>query len=156
MNKKHYPKNWPSIREQILARDQYACQQCGAKQYAVGRYLPNGKYQSIGEQVPLVQPNTKRTRSYRRALQIARRHRRLFGQPCQVIVLAVAHLDQDTTNNAVDNLRTFCQRCHFAYDRMYNIPKLLAARKYGKHRGKNQLEITFSSPSKKKSFTKYQ
>lgn len=33
------------------------------------------------------------------------------------IVLTVAHVDQDATNNARENLRALCQRCHFELDR---------------------------------------
>lgn len=32
------------------------------------------------------------------------------------VVLTTAHLDHDTTNNDMSNLRHFCQRCHLAYD----------------------------------------
>lgn len=32
------------------------------------------------------------------------------------IVLTVAHLDHDPTNNADDNLAALCQKCHLAYD----------------------------------------
>ena len=33
------------------------------------------------------------------------------------VVLAVAHRDHDTTNNADANLAAFCQRCHMNHDR---------------------------------------
>lgn len=32
------------------------------------------------------------------------------------VVLTVAHLDHDTTNNHPDNLRALCQRCHLTHD----------------------------------------
>ena len=32
------------------------------------------------------------------------------------VILTVAHLDHDTTNNARENLRALCQRCHLRYD----------------------------------------
>lgn len=32
------------------------------------------------------------------------------------VVLTVAHLDHDPTNNKHDNLRAMCQRCHNRYD----------------------------------------
>lgn len=32
------------------------------------------------------------------------------------VVLTVAHLDHDTTNNADENLMAMCQRCHLTYD----------------------------------------
>ena len=32
------------------------------------------------------------------------------------VVLTVAHLDHDTTNNKPDNLRAMCQCCHLTHD----------------------------------------
>lgn len=32
------------------------------------------------------------------------------------IVLTVAHLDHNPANNAPENLRALCQRCHLRYD----------------------------------------
>ncbi len=32
------------------------------------------------------------------------------------VVLTVAHLDHDPTNNERDNLKCWCQRCHNTYD----------------------------------------
>lgn len=44
----------------------------------------------------------------------------VHGQPHPVtgsrVVLTVAHLDHDTTNNRFSNLRAWCQRCHLTYD----------------------------------------
>ena len=36
------------------------------------------------------------------------------------VILACAHLDQDTTNNKHSNLRSLCQECHLAHDRLDN------------------------------------
>ncbi len=42
------------------------------------------------------------------------------GEPHPVtgskVVLTVAHLDHDTQNNKMYNLRAMCQRCHLTYD----------------------------------------
>lgn len=32
------------------------------------------------------------------------------------VVLTVAHLDHDPTNNRFSNLKAMCQRCHLTYD----------------------------------------
>jgi len=53
------------------------------------------------------------------------------------VVLTVAHLDQDRSNNRFSNLKALCQRCHFEHDRPYNILK----RKYGKDYLKNQKKL---------------
>lgn len=36
------------------------------------------------------------------------------------VVLTVAHIDHDESNNDPDNLAALCQRCHFALDRQDN------------------------------------
>ena len=48
------------------------------------------------------------------------------------IVLTVAHLDHDVTNNNNDNLKLMCQRCHLRYDAKHKAQK----RKY-----KNNLKL---------------
>lgn len=37
------------------------------------------------------------------------------------VVLTTAHLDHDPANNADDNLRALCQRCHLAYDAHHHL-----------------------------------
>lgn len=39
------------------------------------------------------------------------------------IILTVAHLDQDPTNNNLNNLLALCQRCHFNHDKKFNLWK---------------------------------
>ena len=39
------------------------------------------------------------------------------------IILTVAHIDQNPTNNSLDNLLALCQRCHFALDKPFNLKK---------------------------------
>lgn len=37
------------------------------------------------------------------------------------VVLTIAHLDHDVTNNAPGNLRAWCQRCHLTYDASHHV-----------------------------------
>ena len=37
------------------------------------------------------------------------------------VVLTIAHLDHDVTNNAPGNLRAWCQRCHLTYDAPHHV-----------------------------------
>ena len=152
MNKRNYPKNWKTkIRRDILIRDHYTCQHCQARQYAIGKYLPNGRFTEV--QAPPVgfSPFTNYQEDYHRRyrnlafsnLSTLKAKDPLSFRRLQVVILAVAHLDQDTRNNSDDNLLTYCQRCHFAYDRSFNVPKLLFNRKYGKHWRKDQLFFPF-------------
>ena len=39
------------------------------------------------------------------------------------VILTVAHIDQDTTNNNSYNLLALCQRCHLRIDMPYKIKK---------------------------------
>lgn len=32
------------------------------------------------------------------------------------VVLTIAHLDHDATNNSPENLKSLCQKCHLTYD----------------------------------------
>ncbi len=38
------------------------------------------------------------------------------GADGPVVVLTIAHLDHDPTNNSPDNLRALCQKCHNRHD----------------------------------------
>ena len=51
------------------------------------------------------------------------------------IVLTVAHLDGDKTNNRFSNLMALCQRCHLAHDMTQHVRN----RKYG--RGSTDLDL---------------
>ena len=50
------------------------------------------------------------------------------------VVLTVAHIDQDKTNNRFHNLAALCQKCHLGHD----INQHVANRKYGKNHKENQ------------------
>ncbi len=54
-----------------------------------------------------------------------------------VIVLTVAHIDHDKTNNNFDNLAALCQKCHLRHD----IHEHVRNRKYGRKWKENQLQI---------------
>ncbi len=151
MNKRNYPKNWRKIRAETLERDNYTCRQCGVKQYAVGYFDASGRYVAVCGSALLDQLGHEGPEDKGPAgLALVKQQLPTIvetqpGYPWQIVYLAVAHLDQNTRNNDEKNLRSFCQRCHFAYDRRHNVPKLVDARKYGRKRGKNQLGFAFST-----------
>lgn len=58
-------------------------------------------------------------------------------QTGSVVVLTVAHLDHDPTNNAEDNLAALCQRCHNRYD----AAKRGQNRKHNARRAAGQLRL---------------
>lgn len=45
------------------------------------------------------------------------------------VVLTVAHLDHDTTNNSDENLAALCQRCHLTYDAAHHAANAAATRR---------------------------
>jgi len=53
------------------------------------------------------------------------------------VVLTVAHLDHDKTNNKFSNLAAMCQRCHFSHDSGQHAD----SRKYGRNWKQNQLTL---------------
>lgn len=65
------------------------------------------------------------------------------------VVLTVAHLNHDTTDNRDENLKALCQSCHLNYDRRDNNRR----KKYGKeYQGlKNQLSFNFDFDNHQKS-----
>ena len=53
------------------------------------------------------------------------------------VVLTIAHLDHDKTNNDLSNLAALCQRCHLRHDIWQHIEN----RKYGRNSKRNQLSL---------------
>lgn len=52
-----------------------------------------------------------------------RKHRQRFRFLGGYVILAVAHIDQNPSNNARSNLMALCQRCHLEFDRPFNQVK---------------------------------
>lgn len=108
-----YPENWlTEIRPTILTRDNNQCKHCDVKNHAIikrhdfggYRYLFSGEYSHISE---LVRRGYNRTQAIKK-LGFTK------------IVLTIAHLNQDITDNSDLNLAALCQRCHLKHDREFN------------------------------------
>lgn len=56
---------------------------------------------------------------------------------CTYVVLTVAHIDHDKTNNRFWNLAAWCQRCHLKHD----LQQHAANRKYGRNHKINNLKL---------------
>lgn len=64
----------------------------------------------------------------------------LDGYKSVKVILTVAHIDHDKTNNKFKNLAALCQRCHLKHD----IKQHVDNRRYGRNwKGEHQLKITF-------------
>lgn len=114
-----YPKNWRAIREGVRLRTNNQCAQCRAPNGEAivraddGRtyMLPDGQVFDAANGTP---------RGYARGSEYDGRLVR--------VVLTVAHLDHDETNNDPDNLAALCQKCHLAHDRADNQRRAQATR----------------------------
>jgi len=99
-NKALYPANWKEIRERIRTRAGNKCEQCGIKNGISGERDIDGVFHEY--------ENTEYS-DYGKAI---------FPEGSKIfkIVCTVAHLDHDPRNNADENLRFWCQKCHNGYD----------------------------------------
>ncbi len=56
------------------------------------------------------------------------------------VVLTVAHIDHDKSNNRFNNLKALCQKCHLNHD----LPHHIKNRKYGRNWKKDQIFLDFN------------
>lgn len=110
MNFKKYHEDWTDrIRPDILKRDKFKCQECGAVHK--GYYLvSNGRYATRIEADEYVEYTG-------------------HGVKCARVYLQVAHLDMDRNNNDYSNLRALCLLCHLRFDKAYKRLCRLAKKK---------------------------
>jgi hypothetical protein len=121
MQRDKYPRNWKQISQRIrFDRAGNKCEQCGVANGSIimrsgddpSRYLvlndegvyctPSGDWIKMSE-IPSEYADSKDIR----------------------VVLTVAHLDHNTSNNDEGNLKALCQRCHLLHD----LPLHIANRK---------------------------
>ena len=97
-NKHLYPKNWPKIRCKILARAA-CCESCGVKNYERGIRDKKGTLWPLDGLLSVFEDTGS-----------------MIDGKVIKIVLTIAHLDHDPTNNDHENLRALCQKCHNNHD----------------------------------------
>jgi hypothetical protein len=98
-----YPSNWKTeIRPRILKRDGNCCKKCG---------LQNHSIVIAKTRCPVVEGCT-----YAWAKQNLGFYHDIEDGKAMIIVLTIAHLDHNTTNNADENLAALCQKCHLTHD----------------------------------------
>lgn len=94
INYNNYPADWhTNIRPRILEREDHRCKQCGVRNKA---------------DLPTTCCAKPHYNEKGKCQSCGRRRPR--------VVLTIAHLDHDITNNNDDNLAALCQRCHLTYD----------------------------------------
>jgi 5-methylcytosine-specific restriction endonuclease McrA len=111
---KKYPSNWKSeIRPNILKRAKNCCEKCGLKNYTYGFRDLSGKFYSTHYIL-----NRFEITGLDFFDDILSHHIDKIGKvkaPIK-IVLTIAHLDHDISNNCPTNLKALCQKCHLSHD----------------------------------------
>lgn len=112
--KERYHADWPTIREGIRLRANNACEQCRAPNgdvIARGGGRDAGTYMLMDGLVSNAETGAPMGHAKGSEYDADRFVR---------VILTVAHIDHDESNNAPENLRSLCQRCHFSLDRSDN------------------------------------
>jgi hypothetical protein len=112
-----YPKNWKSeIRPAILTRAKNRCENCKIPNLVTvsrGDYFGTDAWQDDDGNIFCGATSEKIGEDYVGALFALNGRRRVVNLK---VVLTVAHIDHDTTNNELENLKALCQRCHLRHD----------------------------------------
>lgn len=111
-----YPKNWKTeIRPAILERAGNCCEFCKAKNgelYIRGVFDGCECYQDMDGTIFASTDGMRIGDDY-----VGEVANHTTKNTSVRIVLTIAHLDHDTTNNNYENLKALCSKCHLNYDR---------------------------------------
>lgn len=141
IRKEDYPPDWKAISLRVRAAAGQRCEWCGAPNgraiYRVARSVKtmlriycSTEYREYKVDWRYAPPTVFMPGSCEQERTDKMGARRLRFHGFTRIILTVAHLDRDSTNNERSNLAALCQRCHLNHDRTaQHIPH----RKYGRH-----------------------
>lgn len=119
-----YPTDWPKIRAAILARANNRCETCGApNRETIVRGAADGKDAGTYAMYDGGDCFDAETGEERGAVRGSEYD---AGNLLRVI-LTVAHLDHDESNNNPANLRALCQMHHLRHDREDNARRRRAS-----------------------------
>lgn len=114
INYKLYPANWKTeIRPEVLERDGHACKFCKVPNYEIvcrGTWGGVPVWQNDDGQIFSAETGERLGEAYCGEVWEGKEQR------VTKVILTIAHLDQDKTNNDLDNLAALCQRCHLGHD----------------------------------------
>jgi 5-methylcytosine-specific restriction endonuclease McrA len=121
-----YPLNWKSeIRPSILERDGHKCSKCKVPNkiwICRGKWGEDICYQNDDGQIYSAEDGTYLGSAYVGDVWVNGK------QILTKVVLTVAHLDNDVTNNDYSNLAALCQRCHLHLDKEQHMANSRATR----------------------------
>jgi hypothetical protein len=107
-----YPPDWKTvIRPAILERAGNCCEECGVKNYDIGYRDASGKFYSAETIMNLLEEDGYDIFA-NELINVADADK---YKPIK-IVLTIAHLDHDVTNNDYSNLMALCQLHHLRLD----------------------------------------
>ena len=131
INYKEYHPKWSLISRLIrFRRAGNKCELCGIRNGEVVKRSLKGWRTPSGQEWEMIHSRIRYSES--NMTESLRHHG--FTK----IVLTVAHMDHDKTNNRFCNLKAACQKCHL----MHDIKQHVNNRKYGRaHKGNHQLKI---------------
>lgn len=130
---KDYHPKWSLISRLIrFKRAKNRCEKCGVKNSKVIKRIGLGKWREPNgaEWSQLHLYHYRYKWSYKESVKKA---------GLTIIVLTVAHLDHDKTNNRFSNLSALCQSCHLHHDKAHHA----ANRKYGRNHKRDQIKLNF-------------
>lgn len=127
-DKTKYSPDWPAISLRIRERDGWECKWCGVPHNAVIRRLEDGEsYTYYGQYTTKAEWDTKWARAQPKLIRV---------------VLTVAHVNHDSTDNADTNLAALCQQCHLRHDAQQHAGNAAKTRREKKNRtGQKELDL---------------
>ncbi|CAA2108964.1 hypothetical protein MBUL_04457 (plasmid) [Methylobacterium bullatum] len=106
-----YPIDWPQLSAVIrFERAGGSCEGCGRPHGRMVYHLGDGRWWDA-------EAGTWRDGRGKSLLVLPDLEELMGGLRTTRVVLATAHRDHDTANNAEANLAAWCQRCHLDHDR---------------------------------------
>lgn len=103
-------REWQDIRKAALKRTGGKCAFCGVEDRSRVCRNSDGHFMTFDGSV--FHGDTGQL--------LARNGINSFAGRMVEIIITVAHLDHDPTNNHPDNLKALCQQCHLRYDREHH------------------------------------
>lgn len=135
INYKEYHPKWKLISKLVrYRRAQNKCEQCGILNQSVVKRLSDGSFR-VPSQAEWDMIHSSIKHGGHNMTSSLKKHK--FTK----IVLTVAHLDGDKSNNRFENLKALCQKCHLAHDLTQHVRN----RKYGRNHRKINYQIEFGN-----------